>query len=89
MPIVQYQYPAKQLTVNKSMPTPKWVGSLSHWIMDARKVIPAIPEVLGPPDKDGRFWREYEIPVVTVEYIRLTYVNDQGDKAYLVIARKQ
>lgn len=89
MPIVQFQYPAKNLTVNKSMPTPKRVSSLAHWIKDARRVIPAIPEVLGPPDKDGRFWREYEVPNVSVEYIRCTYVNDIGDKAYLVIARKQ
>lgn len=87
MPQVQFSYPAKGIQITKGMPTPKKMAQLEAWYKEARKVIPDIPEI-GLPDKDGRLWKEYDVPHVDELWIRRTYVNDIGERAYLVIARK-
>lgn len=87
MPQVQFSYPAKKLQATRGMPTPKRMSELKYWYKDARKAIPAIPE-MGVPDADGRMWREQSNVEVSDAFIRWTLENDRGERAYVVIARK-
>lgn len=88
MPQVQFSYPAKKIQATRGMPTPKRMSELRYWYKDARKAIPAIPEINGPSDRDGRMWREQSVPEVSDSFIRWTLENDKGERAYVVIARK-
>lgn len=96
MPVAQFNIPIRKVSITKDMKTPvkKFMDLYKGWYKEARKAIPElplIPEITsGIPQRDveGRYWKMQSDPDVSVKYIKYTFLNDLGEKAYLVIDRQ-
>lgn len=87
MPTVEFNFPSEKIRVNRSMLTPKKFTDLNHWYKSARKAIPSIPK-LSEPTPDGILWRYISDPDVSLDWIRFDIENTMGQRAHVVINRR-
>jgi hypothetical protein len=89
MPQAVWTIASQNIQVQKAFAVPKKVTYLyKGWYKDARKHIPDLPLV---PELDNCYdpvWKLSGAPYVSTEYIGWEFVNNVGEKAKLVIARK-
>lgn len=74
--------PARQINVTKTMIPPKNVASVKHWLRQARKAIPQIPDTEGLLD-----WRIYD-EVISDTAIMLDIRDKKGNRCAVVVERK-
>ena len=81
MPEVEYR--DKEGKVRRQrMFTPKRIQEISHWIKEARKSIPTIPD----PSKSD--WRVIETTIET-KWITIHFANSVNERARIIIDRQK
>ena len=79
---VQFSMPARQINVTKTMIPPKNIASVKHWLRQARKAIPQIPDV------EARVgWTIFD-EVISDTAIMLDIRDKQGNRCAVVMERK-
>lgn len=79
---VQFSMPARGINVTKVMIPPKNVASVVHWLRQARKAIPQIP------DTEGQLgWKVYD-EIITDTAIMLDIRDKLGNRCAVVMERK-
>lgn len=79
---VQFSMPARGINLTKSMIPPKNIASVVHWLRQARKVIPQIPDIEG-----GLGWKVWD-EVITDTVIMLDIRDREGNRCAVVMERK-
>lgn len=92
MPLCQFQWPIRKISVTRGIPTPKRIGELRYWLKMSQQWIKEIPRVIAESElsadrsigTDGWFVANTE---VDLKWIKFNLENRIGEKAYIVIDR--
>lgn len=80
---VQFSMPQRGINVTKSMVQPKNYTSIKHWLRNARRAIPQIPDTENP----GLGWKIFD-EVISDETIMLDIRDRNGVRCAVIMERK-
>jgi hypothetical protein len=84
VPLVEYRNMSENTSIQRKMPNPKRITSIEHWLKEARKYIPEMPQVAMAQGIYDWYVLHHDFDMV---WVKFELRSNQDEKAQVLIHR--